>query len=61
MKKKWEKPIVEIIEFTCEDIITTSGDYGHFDANGKWHEGGHGNQHYGGINFEGPNEGNGLG
>ena len=26
-KKKFEKPILEIVEFTNEDIITESGDF----------------------------------
>lgn len=33
MKRKFEKPIIEIIKFECEDIITTScgysDDFGH--------------------------------
>ena len=26
-KKKFEKPVLEIIEFTNDDIVTTSGDF----------------------------------
>lgn len=60
MKKQYVKPTVERIVFEYTDIITTSGYSGHYDANGKWHDKGNGNGHYGGVNYEGPNNGRGI-
>lgn len=40
-KKKFEKPEMEVIEFTNDDIVTTSGEFGDpgskpGDINGWW-------------------------
>ena len=38
MKKKYERPELIVITFTNDDIITTSGEYDPYTANGQFDE-----------------------
>ena len=62
MKKTFESPVVDFIpfDFSIQTVMSGSPE-GHYDANGKWHDGGNGNKHYDGVNYDGPNNGRGIG